>query len=278
MSAVNGFARETRAFPTEAALETRFVELIQQTTGIALVWCSAEHRPNRDRDAGVHSDRSIHPRHVHRARAPAPQATTAGEELLHRETFSRTARRRGVTIGDAVQTQHDAGSRSGPMPVRGAADHVDVLARQGRGRALRVFDVKRIAAGDVKHALDQAVAYCAAIQFMLKADLSGPLRSLMGFKRDAVRLPALEAVAVVNDTRENRDAIQASARRLAGRRRAVQVVRAVLPQRRQRNDCVPSHRSKGCSCRQRLVVMRPSTTRRHGAAERARTVRRSGRR
>ena len=101
------------------------------------------------------------------------------------------------------------------MPVRGAADHVDVLARQGRGRALRVFDVKRIAAGDVKHALDQAVAYCAAIQFMLKADLSGPLRSLMGFKRDAVRLPALEAVAVVNDTRENRDAIQASARRLA---------------------------------------------------------------
>lgn len=34
--------RQAQAFPTEAALETRFVELFQQTDGMPLVWCSAQ--------------------------------------------------------------------------------------------------------------------------------------------------------------------------------------------------------------------------------------------
>ena len=34
--------RHGQAFPTEAALESRFVELFQQTAGMPLVWCSAQ--------------------------------------------------------------------------------------------------------------------------------------------------------------------------------------------------------------------------------------------
>jgi ribonuclease J len=34
--------RQAQAFPTEAALETRFVELFQQTDGMPLVWCAAQ--------------------------------------------------------------------------------------------------------------------------------------------------------------------------------------------------------------------------------------------
>lgn len=34
--------RQAQAFPTEAALESRFVELFKQTVGMSLVWCSAQ--------------------------------------------------------------------------------------------------------------------------------------------------------------------------------------------------------------------------------------------
>lgn len=51
-----------------------------------------------------------------------------------------------------------------------AGGHADVLARANRGgnTHLRVFEVKRPGANDVAHALDQAIAYCATIEYLVQ--------------------------------------------------------------------------------------------------------------
>jgi hypothetical protein len=116
-----------------------------------------------------------------------------------------------------------------PLPIRArtrpelpegtTAGHVDVLARKGRGgRCLRVFEVKRSGAPDVSHALDQAVTYCAALQYMLRRTPLGEAQEFhaaMGFGRTPARRPSIEAVAVVEDTPENRKGIERSALRLS---------------------------------------------------------------
>jgi hypothetical protein len=47
--------------------------------------------------------------------------------------------------------------------------YADVLARQGNGSRLRVFELKRPKASDARFALAQAVAYAAALEVMLQA-------------------------------------------------------------------------------------------------------------
>ena len=106
------------------------------------------------------------------------------------------------------------GARAAPTLGQGTG-HVDVLARAGRGgRCLRVFEVKRPNASDVEHALHQAVAYCAAVRFLLTESTrpeSEVLYKVLGFRGQPAKAPRVEAVAVVNDTPVNRERISAAA-------------------------------------------------------------------
>jgi hypothetical protein len=92
--------------------------------------------------------------------------------------------------------------------------HIDVLARAGHGASwLRVFEVKKAGAPDVAHALDQAVSYCAATEFLL-LDRPETYWSALGYgaPRRAVRIAA---VAFVEDSPRTRQTIAAAADRLA---------------------------------------------------------------
>jgi hypothetical protein len=107
------------------------------------------------------------------------------------------------------------GARNIPTLGEGAG-HVDVLARAGRGgRCLRIFEVKGPEANDVDHALNQAVAYCAAVRFLLthspRAE-SELLYRVLGFRRHPAHHPRVEAVAVVKDTPDNRHQVSAAAK------------------------------------------------------------------
>jgi ribonuclease J len=78
--------RENSVFPTEAVLETRFVELCSEDIGnAARVVFGPKHRQARDGGAGVYqSEAAIHHRHVHRtcsARDGERSASTSGLEL-----------------------------------------------------------------------------------------------------------------------------------------------------------------------------------------------------
>jgi hypothetical protein len=109
------------------------------------------------------------------------------------------------------------GARNIPTLGEGAG-HVDVLARAGRGgRCLRIFEVKGPEANDVDHALNQAVAYCAALRFLLTDSPRAESESLyrvLGFRRHPAHHPRVEAVAVVKDTPENRHQVSAAAKML----------------------------------------------------------------
>lgn len=110
-----------------------------------------------------------------------------------------------------------ARNRPPRLAVGSASGHVDVLARKGSGKCLRVFEVKCGKADDVSHALDQAVAYCATIQYLLRrTEESATFYSVMGFQGKPARRPSLEAVAVVEDTDNNRSLIEKAALRLNG--------------------------------------------------------------
>ena len=109
------------------------------------------------------------------------------------------------------------GARTFPTLGKGAG-HIDVLARAGRGgRRLRVFEVKGPNAPDVEHALNQAVAYCAALRFLLEESPrpeSEMLYKALGFRKTPRCHPRVEAVAVVKDTQVNRIRISQAANSL----------------------------------------------------------------
>ena len=94
------------------------------------------------------------------------------------------------------------------------AGHIDILARHGKGRTsrLRVLEVKKPDADDAAHALDQAVAYAAALDALLGR--SSKYRMLCGYPQYP---PKLEATAVVADDDAIRRDIAAARERLAKR-------------------------------------------------------------
>lgn len=105
-------------------------------------------------------------------------------------------------------------ARETPEIARGhRMGYVDVLARAGRGgRRLRVFEVKAQGAPDIEHALDQAVTYCAAVEFLLNRMPSIFLTSF-GMTPTPRKL-SIDAVAFVPDNATSRRAVERSARRL----------------------------------------------------------------
>lgn len=106
-------------------------------------------------------------------------------------------------------------SASGANPVPGNG-HIDVLARLGRGgKGLRVYELKAPKA-DVRGALDQAVAYVAALRFVLnqKNEAVKAWWKLIGFSAPPRRMPDFEAFAFVADTAKNIKAVDAAIERL----------------------------------------------------------------
>lgn len=98
-----------------------------------------------------------------------------------------------------------------PVPVRArggagalvgdGAGHTDLLTRKGLGRSsrLRVLELKRPTAGDVSTSLEQAVAYTAALRFLMDRGEWYP--RLLGYPNYT---PLLEATAVVGDSERAR--------------------------------------------------------------------------
>jgi hypothetical protein len=105
---------------------------------------------------------------------------------------------------------------SGPKTEVGDG-HIDVLARLSRGgKKLRVYEIKAPEA-DVRHALGQAVAYVAALKFVLTQE-GGAVEQwwrLIGFRAKPRRMSAFEAFALVADTPRNRSAVEAIIDRLS---------------------------------------------------------------
>ncbi len=94
--------------------------------------------------------------------------------------------------------------------------HIDVLARLGRGgKGLRVYELKAPKA-DASGALDQAVAYVAALRFVLdqEDDAVKAWWTLIGFSAPPRRKPDFEAFAFVADTPKNVKAVNAAIERL----------------------------------------------------------------
>ncbi len=106
---------------------------------------------------------------------------------------------------------------SGPDPELGDG-HIDVLARVGRGgKRLRVYELKAPKA-DASGALDQAVAYVAALKFVLVQQVPTMAEAwwrLIGFRARPRRMPAFEAFACVADTPKNRKLMVAAIERLS---------------------------------------------------------------
>ena len=113
-----------------------------------------------------------------------------------------------------------------PVPIRArgepgalvgdGAGHTDLLTRKGLGRSsrLRVLELKGPRAGDVSTALDQAVAYAAALRTLMDRGEWYP--RLLGYPNYT---PPLEATAVVADSEEARaevgDALESLSRSTA---------------------------------------------------------------
>jgi hypothetical protein len=101
------------------------------------------------------------------------------------------------------------------IPGGTSAGHADILARAriaGRDR-LRVFEVKKDDAPDIAHALDQAVAYCAALKYLL-VRFPATYFSASGFGRVRKNL-VLDAVAFVPAKAEAYRYVESAADRLA---------------------------------------------------------------
>jgi hypothetical protein len=93
------------------------------------------------------------------------------------------------------------------LPHGSTAGHADVIARSSRG--VRVFEVKKPRASDVGHALDQAVAYCAALEYLLDRDRE-TICAALGYNKVRINLP-IDAVAFVEDTPRNRLSVERAA-------------------------------------------------------------------
>jgi hypothetical protein len=102
------------------------------------------------------------------------------------------------------------------LPEGNTAGHADIVARAGHGgrTRLRVFEVKAWNALDIGHALEQAVAYCAALEYLL-ARFPAAYFSVFGFG-GVPRKVTLDAVAFIPDTQAARRIARVAANRLAG--------------------------------------------------------------
>lgn len=101
------------------------------------------------------------------------------------------------------------------LPDGNSAGHADIVARAGHGgrTRLRVFEVKAWNALDIGHALEQAVAYCAAFEYLLARF---PAAYFSAFEFGGVpRKLALDAVAFIPDRSGARDIARIAADRLA---------------------------------------------------------------
>lgn len=107
-------------------------------------------------------------------------------------------------------------SASGEEPVLSPSGHLDVLARLGRGgKGLRLYELKRPGAS-VAHALDQAVAYAAALRVLLtQEDQALPWWRIIGFGSVPRRFPALQAATLVQDSPKNRETVGRALERLS---------------------------------------------------------------
>ena len=97
-------------------------------------------------------------------------------------------------------------------PTGRSAGHTDLLTRKGRGRSsrLRVLELKAPGAQDEGSALDQAVAYCAALECLLERGEG--FGELLGFANPH---PPLEATAVVEHSDEASRTLRKGLDRLA---------------------------------------------------------------
>jgi hypothetical protein len=101
------------------------------------------------------------------------------------------------------------------VPGGNSAGHADVIAKArtaGKER-VRIFELKKKGANDVDHALDQAVAYCAALDHLLR-NYPTTYCPALGFGAPRKNLP-LDAVAFVPDSKANRRLVRIGAERLA---------------------------------------------------------------
>ena len=120
-------------------------------------------------------------------------------------------------------------ARGGVRPATGTqAGHVDILARHGRGRTsrLRIFEVKKADANDAAQALEQAVAYAAALDCLLRG--SPAYAKLLGYPKSPMPLPKFEATAVVFDSKETRDQMSSAEADLGGPTELLDVKLSVL--------------------------------------------------
>jgi hypothetical protein len=107
-------------------------------------------------------------------------------------------------------------SASGEKAVLSPKGHLDVLSRLGRGgKGLRLYELKAPGAS-VAHALDQAVAYAAALRVLLSQEgHSLPWWRLIGFRAKPRHALKLEVVTLVQDSPRNRKTLDAAKQRLS---------------------------------------------------------------
>jgi hypothetical protein len=100
-------------------------------------------------------------------------------------------------------------ARSGVRLTRGsgAAGHMDVVLR-GPGGRLMVIEVKKDRASDVEHALAQAVAYCAALRFLL--GYSKIYYPTLGYRRTG-KPPRMRATVLVHDDPRTQTSVRQAA-------------------------------------------------------------------
>jgi hypothetical protein len=97
----------------------------------------------------------------------------------------------------------------------GSAGHADILLR-GPGGRLKVVEVKKKGASDVGHALDQAIGYCASLQFLIEYD--DVYYHALGYPRRRTP-PRIDAGVLVHDDPAAVNSVKKAAERLGGRNR-----------------------------------------------------------
>lgn len=162
----------------------------------------------------------------------AASRTVAAGELGSREAALEAATLRAIQGGNDWRYQtpvlYPAGSGGipyqFPLPVRArdevdaaggtSAGYADILLRSGKGRSsrLRVLELKRPGAADAASALDQAVAYAAALNLLMER--APAYRTLLGYEKFGDRIPPLEATAFVDDSPANMAALSDAIERL----------------------------------------------------------------
>jgi len=162
----------------------------------------------------------------------AVSRTVAAGGLGGREAALEAATLRAIQGGEDWRYQtpvlYPAGSGGipfqFPLPIRArdevgaaggtGAGYADILLRTGTGGSsrLRVLELKRPGVADAASALDQAVAYAAALNLLMEREPA--YRVLLGYGNVEERIPPLEATAFVEDSPANRAELSRAIERL----------------------------------------------------------------